>query len=203
MTAAALASDDTPDIECPYTDALLCALIPWGRCGTSTARGEADPADLARRMDTLIPLAIAVCAYRRDVLTRACRGVDYAVRVIARERVARFGGWPAAEATALFSTPITADSAAWVGLAAQSLYDSWPKQGSQCSEGARAILFDAMLTLRWLSAAIYHEDDRALELAGRCSAGFAISEGGDDPGRNVGARGAPRAHHPRARHERV
>jgi len=72
MTAAALASDDTPDIECPYTDALLCALIPWGRCGTSTARGEADPADLARRMDTRHPLASA------EALARASLDVETA-----------------------------------------------------------------------------------------------------------------------------
>lgn len=176
MTAAALASDDTPDIECPYTDALLHALIPWGRCGTSVSRGEADPKDLARRMDTLYPLAIAVCAYRRDVLTRACRGVDYAVRTIAHDRLARFVGWPTEEARDLFSKPITADSAPWVGLAALALYESWPKH-SHRSEGALAILFDAGIVLGWLSAAIYGEDDRALELAGRCSAGFAITEG--------------------------
>lgn len=176
MTAVALAIDDVPEIECSFAGTLLRALIPWGHCGTIVSRGEADPADLARRLTTLYPLAVSVCAYRRDVLSRACRGVDYAVRVIARRRLARFDGWPAASAIDLFSAPITQATAPWIGLAALALRESWARRGDR-SEGAIAVLFDATLALSWLSTAIYGDDPRALEIAGRCAASLAIAEG--------------------------
>lgn len=169
------ADDDAPEIECPFTEALVRALIPWSHSGTVVSRGEADPADLARRLVTLYPLSVAVCAYRRDVLSRACRGVDYAVRVIARAQIARFSGWPVGQAVELLSTPITPASAPWIGLAAWALRESWTGRSDR-SAGATAVLYDVCLTLHWLCEGLMGTP-RALEVAGRSSAWLAISEG--------------------------
>jgi hypothetical protein len=183
VNALALALEDAPEIECPFTEPLVRALVPWSHCGTVVSRGEADPADLARRMVTLYPLSVAVCAYRRDILSRACRGVDYAVRVLARNSLVRFAERTADPSNArrilaaadLLSASITVASAPWVGLAVQALYESWVCRN--VGVGATATIFDVKTALLWLTSAIYRDDPHALEIAGRCAASFAIHEG--------------------------